>query len=111
MNQNMRNNYDNLAIFIACGFIGLALLLGQQINTSLSSIKKCENYYVTQKIFIKRGFRKPESTILVIYFNREYHKIISKRNYWESVSVGQKINVCIHKSQIGFDYYTLTDEE
>ena len=110
INQKMQQNYSQLTIFILTGFIGLFLLLGQNANTILSNKEKCDNYSVVDKIFRKGGYKRAELNILVINIDGVYHKYITKPNYWQTISTGQQIEVCIYKSIIRFDYLKLTNE-
>lgn len=110
LNQKMQQNYFQLSIFILTGFIGLFLLIGQNVNTILSNKEKCNNYAVVDKIFRKGGFRRAELNIFVINVDGVYHKYITKPNYWQTISTGQQIDVCIYKSRIGFNYIKLTNE-
>jgi len=110
INQKMQQNYDQLTIFIATGFIGIVMLLGQQANTFLSTKEKCDNYLVADKIFRKGGHRRAELNILVIDVDGVYHRFITNRNYWRTVSAGQQVNVCIYTSKMGFDFIKLTYE-
>jgi len=110
INQKMQQNYSQLTIFILTGFIGLFLLIGQKANTILSNKEKCNNYAVVDKIFRKGGYRRVELNILVINVDGVYHRYITNRNYWQTISTGQQIDVCIYKSVIGFDYLKLTNE-
>ena len=110
INQKMQQNYYQLTIYIATGFIGIVMLLGQQANTLLSTKEKCDNYLITDKVFRKGGYRRADLNILVINVEGVAHRIITNPNYWQTVSVGQQINACIYSSIIGFDYLTLTNE-
>ncbi|MBI3519991.1 MAG: hypothetical protein HY062_11615 [Bacteroidetes bacterium] len=110
INQKMQENYYQLTIYIATGFIGIVMLFGQQANTLLSTKEKCDNYIITDKIFRKGGYRRAELNILVINVEGVPHRVITNTNYWKTVSVGQQINACIYSSVIGFDYLTLTNE-
>ena len=106
----MQQNYSQLTIFILTGFIGLFLLIGQNANTILSNKVKCNNYTVVDKIFRKGGYRRVELNILVVNVDGVYHRYITNPNYWQTISTGQQIDVCIYKSIIGFDYLKLTNE-
>jgi hypothetical protein len=110
INQKMQENYSQVTIFIATGFVGIFLLLGQQVNTLLSTIEKCDNYPITGKVFRKGGYRRAELNILIINVDGVSHRVITKSNFWQRVSVGQQISACIYNSRIGFDYLTLTNE-
>lgn len=110
INQKMQQNYYQLKMFIATGFIGIAMLLGQQVNTLLSTKEKCDNYSITDKIFRKGGYRRAELNILVINVDGVSHRIITNPNYWQTVAVSQQINACIYNSKIGFDYLTLPQD-
>lgn len=110
INKQIQQNYTQLTIFIFTGFIGLFLLFGQKANTILSNKEKCDNYSVVDKIFRKGGYKTTELNILVINVDGVYHKYITNSSYWQTISTGQQIDVCIYKSVIGFDYIKLTNE-
>ena len=110
INQKMQQNYSQLTIFILVGFIGLFLFIGQNANTILSDKLKCDKYAVIDKIFRKGGFRRAELNIFIINIDGIYHRYIAKPNYWQTVSTGQHVDVCIYKSRIGFDYIKLTNK-
>jgi hypothetical protein len=110
INQKTQQNYSILTIFILTGFIGLFLFLGQNVNKTLSSKDKCENYFVVDKIFRKEGYKQVELNIIVINIDGVNFKYITNSNYWQTISIGQQIEVCIYKSIIGFDFLKLTSE-
>jgi hypothetical protein len=111
INRQMQSNYYKSTMFIATGFIGFFMLIGQQVNTLLSTKENCDNYTITDKIYRKGGHKRREINILVINIDGVAHRINTKHIYWRTVSVGQKITVCIYKSKIGFDYLTLPNEK
>lgn len=110
LNPIMRSNYIQLTGMFSVGFIGCCMLLGFYLNNSTSTIEKCDNFDVVDKIYRKGGFRRVELNILVVNVDGENHRILCNPNYWQTISVGQQINVCVYKSKIGFDYLTLTNE-
>jgi uncharacterized protein YneF (UPF0154 family) len=113
INQKMQEVFYVSTIYIAIGFIGLTMLVGQYANNYLATKDKCDSYYVADKIFKKGGsgrHRGVELNILVVNVGGVNHRIITNNSYWQTVSVGQQIGVCIYKSVIGFDYIELTNE-
>lgn len=111
INHKIQQNYSLFTIHIATGFIGLAMLLGQLTNTTFATKLKCDNYTLANKLFRKGGYNQIELNILVINVDGVYHRFITNPNYWQSVTVGQQVNVCIYKSKIGFDFIKLTNEK
>jgi uncharacterized protein YacL len=110
INRQMQQNYYKAIMFIATGFMGMFMLLGQQANTIFSTKEKCDNYFVVDKIFRKSGHKQREINIIVINIDGVLHKINTNHNYWQTVPVGQQIMTCIYKSKIGFDYLSLPNE-
>jgi hypothetical protein len=110
INQKMQQDYIPLTILIVTGFIGIAMLLGQRANTLLSTKEKCDNYLVADKIFKEGGYRVAELNILEINVDGVHHRFKTKKKYWQTVTVGQQVNVCIYNSKIGFDFIKLTNE-
>jgi hypothetical protein len=108
--KNMQQSYFYPTFAITSGCIGLLILFGEKLNTSLSTQEKCDNYFITEKIFSERASRRAELNVLVINVDGTYHRIITKQKYWQNVSVGEQINACNYKSKIGFDYIELTNE-
>lgn len=110
LNPIMRSNYSQLTGLFSVGFIGFCMLLGFYLNNSTSTIEKCDNFNVVDKIYHEGGFRRPELNILVVNVDGENRRILCNPNYWQTISVGQQIKVCVYKSKIGFDYLTLTNK-
>lgn len=112
LNPKMLENYDVTTMFISTGFIGVSLLIAQKANNSyLSTIEKCDKFYVTDKYFKKETRKRSESNILVINVDGNMHKIDVHPKYFQKVKIGEKISACLYKSKIGFDYLILTNEK
>lgn len=111
LNPKMHSNYSNLTIMFSVGFIGSSMLIGHYMNLKISTLHKCDTFAVMDKEFHKGGFRRPELNILIVNIEGENRRLLSRANYWQPITVGQQVNVCIYKSPIGFDFLTLPDNK
>ncbi len=107
--KKMHTDFFNIILAISVGFIGTSMLLGHSLNVSLSVVEKCDNYMIVDRQFHKGGFRKPELNIIKINIDGEIFKLLCKHKYWTMIEIGQKVNVCRFKSNIGFDYLVLNE--
>ena len=103
-------NYFRTIMCITPGIIGLTLLLGEYSNRQFAAKEKCADYSIVEKTFIKKGHKTPELNILVTDVEGTHRKIITSPEYFRSVYKGKKINACIYKGRIGFDFLTLTND-
>lgn len=111
LNPRMMINYSSLTIMFSVGFIGCFMLGGHILNARISHLYKCDNFVVMDKEFHKGGYKRAEKNILVIDIENESKKILCKKNYWQTITIGQTARVCIFKSPIGFGYLTLPDNK
>lgn len=111
ISQKMYSDYVRTPIFIVAGFIGTFLYLGVNLNQSLSSIEKCDNYEVIDKLFIQGRSRQPSKINLYLNVEGKVIVLACNKKYWDTVAIGQTVNICFYKSKIGFDYIILTDEK
>lgn len=102
-------NYFRTIMCITPGIIGITLLVGEYSNRYFAT-KKCADYSIIEKTFIKKGHKTPELNILIIDVEGNHRKIITSPEYFRSVYKGKKINACIYKGRIGFDFLTLTND-
>jgi len=101
-----------VAIMFSFGFIGSFMFLGQFLNHSTSKLEKCDNFAVVDKFYRKAKGRIGELNILYINIDGQVQKMSCKRHtYWERISIGQRISVCVYNSRIGFDYLELPNEK
>ena len=101
-----------VAIFFSFGFIGSCMFLVQYLNHSTSKLEKCDNFTVVDKFYRKGKGRMRELNYLYINIDGQIQKMSCRRHtYWETISIGQRISVCVYNSKIGFDYLELPDEK
>jgi len=110
LNKTMLLNYPLLTFQFSVGFIGLLLLIGHYVNTGISTLNKCDAFSVVGTEHIKGGYKRPEYNILYVQINYKTEKLLCSSDYWKGVSTGQKVNICIYSSPIGFDNLVLTDD-
>ena len=110
INRTMKLKYDGFTIKIVFGFIGLSLLLGQIVNSFLSTKVKCDNYAVKEKYEPGRSTRT-RNYILAFNVDGVYYRYSTRYQYWKTISVDQQVNICTYKSKMGFDFINLTDEK
>lgn len=110
LNKTMLSNYYLLTIQFSVGFIGGFMLLGHYINSSISTQTKCDEFTVVDTEYNKGGYRRPELNILYIDIDGQTQNMLCRHKYFNSISIGQKVRVCIYKSPIGFDNLILTDD-
>ena len=108
INQRQKNDYYLPILFISIGFFGLFLMTGSFINQGLSKIDKCDKFPVINKFMQESRFIQPEINSLVVNINGESCRIICSRDYWLRTSIGQSIDLCLHKSRLGFDFISVT---
>lgn len=111
LNSTMRDNYYNVSIVFSIGFIGFIMFFGQLLNSRISNLYKCDEFTVVDKEFHKGGQRRIEQRVLIVEIENEYQRIQCFNKIWDSIQIGQKVNVCIYESPIGFDYLTLKDKK
>ena len=100
-----------LKIYVSIGFIGMMLLLGSSINKNISTTRLCDNFEVKQKIHRPYRYRSPSANYLFVNMNGSIERLRCSWKYLNDVSVGQKINICVYESKIGFDFIILTYDE
>jgi len=108
VNPKTKQNYVTVILFIAIGFFGVSLMLGSFLNQGLSEIDKCDRYKVINKYRQESRFRQPEVNSLVVDLNGKQIRLVCSRNYWFRTSIGQRIDLCLHKSKLGFDFISVT---
>ena len=94
---------DIFKIIMPTGVIGCFMFSGYYLNRSVSKLEKCDRYTVIAKEFKSGGSKGSDLNTLVIDVDGQNERLLCSRNYWQSVSVGKKINVCIYSSLLGFD--------
>jgi hypothetical protein len=110
VNKKQQTNYMLPIMFIAVGFIGIFLLTGSLLNQKLSKFESYDHYTVTDKYRQESHYRTPEINTLVVNVKGETEKIVCSYSYWGRTAIGDKINLSIYKSKLGFDYFELTDD-
>jgi hypothetical protein len=108
VNPLAKQNYATVIMFIATGFLGVSLLFGSLLNQGLSEIEKCDKYQVINKYRQESRSRQPEVNSLVVDLNGKSFRLVCSRNYWSRTPIGQRIDLCLHKSKLGFDYVSVT---
>lgn len=111
VNQRLKNDYYLPILYISIGFFGLFLMTGSFLNQGLSKIDKCDNFLVINKFRQESRFRQPEINSLVVNINGESCRLICSQDYWFRTSIGQSIDLCLHKSKLGFDFVTVTNDK
>ncbi|MBW8323663.1 MAG: hypothetical protein K0M50_02755 [Prolixibacteraceae bacterium] len=108
--KNLFDEFPAL-LCISIGFIGLFLFLSPVLNQELSVNKKCDNYIVIQKDKNVSSARNPKIFSLYVKINDKSYRLICSSDYWNNVSIGQSIDICLHKSNLGFDFFSLKDDK
>lgn len=111
VNPKIKSDFGMAIMYISTGFLGVFLFFGSVLNHKLSKIDKCENYMVINKYRTESRYRQPEINSLIVNIDGESQRLICSRDYWFRTSIGQSINLCIHKSKLGFDYISLTNDK
>lgn len=111
VNPKIKSNYGMAILYISTGSLGVFLLFGSLINHRFSKIDKCENYIVIYKYRTESHYRQPEINSLIVNIDGESQRLICSRDYWFRTSIGQNIDLCLHKSKLGFDFITLTNDK
>jgi len=110
VNKKLQNDYMVPIMFISAGFIGVFILIGSLLNQKLSNFESYDHYTVTDKYRQESHYRTPEINTLVINVKGETEKIVCSYSYWRRTATGDKINLSVYKSKLGFDYFELTDD-
>ncbi len=108
--QNMKNEYYKAIFSFSVGFFGLFILSGSYLNESLSDIEKCGVFEVINKYKREKVFRFPEKISLEVKIDNNNHRMICSKKFWNNTLVGDRIYLCLYKSNIGFDFATLPDD-
>ena len=111
VNQRMKNDYYLPIMFLSIGLFGLFLMTGSFLNQGLSYIDKCDSFPVVDKYRQESRYRQPEINSLVVDINGKSNRIICSRDYWYMTSVGNKIDLCLHRSKLGFGFITVTNDK
>jgi hypothetical protein len=108
VNSKSKSNYAMVIMFIATGFLGVFLMIGSFLNQGLSEIDKCDRFQVINKYRQESRFRQPEVDSLVVDLNGKSVRLVCNYDYWFKTLIGQRIDLCLHKSKLGFDFTTVT---
>ena len=109
--RKLQFEYGGAILMVSFGFIGFSMLLFEQLNQCISTVKECENYVVTDKYYLERKGRYSVSQILLyVDMNGKTEELRCTLPYWETIAIGKHIKVCKQTSAIGFDYLELPDE-
>lgn len=111
VNQRMKNDYFIPIMFLSIGLFGLFLMTGSFLNQGLSYIDKCDSFPVIDKYRQESRYRQTEINSLIVDINVKSNRIICSRDYWYMTSVGDKIDLCLHKSKLGFGFITVTNDK
>lgn len=111
LNKTMLANYFHITLMLSVGFVGVSLYCGQIINSSVSSLYKCDNFIGINKEYQKGGYRRIEKNVLIVDIDGKHKRLLCGSNYWNSVSSGQQVNICIYKSSVKFDYFDLPHDK
>ena len=111
INKNNDVSYDyKLPLFLSMGFIGLLIYFGTILNEKIS---ESTNYKVIVKSkHYTHGMRgNPGIYSLYFYIDEERKRLVCGEDFGEMVNVGNEIDVCIHKSKVGFHFLSLKKSE
>jgi len=111
VNIRLKTDYYLQIMYISVGFFGLFLMTGSFLNQSLSIIDRCDNFPVIEKYRQESRYRQPEINSLVVNINGEAHRIICSQDYWYMTTVGNHINLCLHRSKLGFGFMSVTNDK
>jgi len=111
VNNKLKRDFWLPTMFISVGFIGISLLVGSEINYRLSRIEKCDSFTIVGKYRSEYRYRSSEINTIVVNVNGKSQRLICSYDYWESVSVGQNIELCLYSSRLGFDFVKVIDDD
>ncbi len=111
VNDRMRKDYHIPTMFIVTGFAGLLLMSSVFINDGLSRVDKYGNYQVINKYRQESKYRQVEINSLIVDLEGKSFRLVCSRNYWYKTSIGQQINLCLHKSKLGFDFISIINDK
>ncbi|GET35030.1 hypothetical protein PbJCM13498_38930 [Prolixibacter bellariivorans] len=107
VNRRLKNQYLPTIMFIAVGYFGIVLLMGSLLNQHLSVVEHRGRYQVVNKIRREAHFRSPEVNSLYVNINGTTRRLQCKHEYFNQIHIGQKIDLWMYKSKLGFDYIKL----
>ena len=110
LNSLQEKNFYALKIYFTIGFFGVCLNLFHFINSNLVYDTVCKRHNIVDKERIDRGRKTPSSNYLFLDFNGRIKRINCNYRYWLTIQKTSRINVCEHKSYIGFDFIELPDQ-
>ena len=112
LNNIQANNFYLAHLYMTIGFFGTFMLIGHNVNSSLSTKTVCENYPLINKIITERkGRYGGNDHLLYLNISNKILEIETNSKYWKAVETGNEINICKYESRIGFDYLVLSDEK
>lgn len=110
LTKKQSNSMWDIKLHLSVGFIGIMLALGSLLNQGFSKIKVCDNFEIVKKSHREYRSKDPGANYLIVDIFGKEERLLCKRKYWETASVGQKINIRIYESMLGFDYIVITNE-
>ena len=111
IDRHVFNQIGTLKILISIGFIGIILAIGSLTNKKLSKVTQCDRFSVVAKTIREDRFRAPGANFLHVDINGKVQKLNCSKSYWNRVMTGQKIELSIFESKIGFDFIELNEDK
>ena len=105
--KRLRSQYIYISVF----FVGIFMLIASVVNSKVSKIENEDYYLVTSKYRRESRFRSPEVNAIIVEINGVSQKLNCSYSYWVVTTIGQKIDLTIYKSKLGFDYIEITKDK
>lgn len=108
-NKNI-TDYTLARMYIITGFIGFSLFFGVKTNSALSTLDYKDAPRILNKTQKESRYKSPGYHKLHFEIQGDLIDVRCSKDYWDYISMGQRINIEVYKSKIEFDYINLPDE-
>jgi len=106
-NQKISTNYSTVKFIFYIFFIPFTIYSCSLLNNFISYEYKCNQYIVVGKKQENGGFRKLKYSSLTVNIDSENREIIVEENDRQKIKIGERVNICLYKSPIGFNQFNL----
>jgi len=109
INRNKVIKYDyQLPFYLSTGFVGLLMFSSTLLNEKMSETSDYK--VVVENKDYNRGYRGSSGTYtLYFYIGEERKRLVCREEFGETINRGSEIEICFHKSEVGFDFISYID--
>jgi hypothetical protein len=105
---NLDSKYWRNRIIISLIIINLSIHLGLLLNECITK-QICEEYFIINK---NKSVNGKGTYFYNLFVKTEYDtsRVICSFEYWKNVSKDKKVFLCINRGLLGFEYYSLPND-